>query len=175
MAKIAEQVKKLIIADHLTGKFSQRDLAKKYNVSIGTISNLTKGAEPQNEHLVEAKVSLMSAEQTLPPEQMNAVLNAAEREIRNRQLIENATQLNLKRIKEHLEKNQKFEKISIGDGAQNFEPVELNASDYKAAQEAIDKASLTLGVNPRFAAATQITNTNAQQTIPQIIIKQDDD
>ncbi|MGB2553724.1 hypothetical protein ACPF04_11290, partial [Campylobacter sp. MOP51] len=93
--------------------------------------------------------------------------------IRNRQLIENATQLNLKRIKEHLEKNQKFEKISIGDGAQNFKPVELNASDYKAAQDAIDKASITLGVNPRFASTT-INNTNAQQNTHQIKISQDD-
>ena len=46
---------------------------------------------------------------------------------------------------------------------QNFEPVELNANDYKALQEAIDKASLTLGVNSRTGNIS-INNTNAQQT-----------
>lgn len=173
MARLTEQTKKLIIADYLTGKFSQRELAKKHSASIGTINNLTKNIPPENERIVEAQVSVLSAKATLPNEQMNAVLNAAEREFRNRQMIENATQLNLKRITEHLEKNQKFEKIGIGDGVQNFAPVELNASDYKAAQAAIDKASITLGVNPRFANTT-INNTNAQQNNRQIIISQDD-
>ena len=46
---------------------------------------------------------------------------------------------------------------------QSFEPVELNANDYKALQDAIDKASLTLGVNQRTANTT-INNANVQQS-----------
>ena len=46
---------------------------------------------------------------------------------------------------------------------QTFEPVELNANDYKALQDAIDKASLTLGVNQRTANTT-INNANVQQS-----------
>ena len=53
--------------------------------------------------------------------------------------------------------------MGVGDGVQNFEPVELNANDYKALQDAIDKASLTLGVNQR-AANTTINNANVQQS-----------
>ncbi|MBE3608762.1 VRR-NUC domain-containing protein [Campylobacter sp. RM9337] len=162
VAKITEQAKKLIIADFHTGKFSQRELAKKHNVSKTMVANLTKGLSPKNDHLVEAQVSLLSAQAILSIEEMTAVMTAAKDEIYNKGLVINATQLNLARITQHLDKNTKFEKVGVGDGVQNFEPVELNASDYKALQYAIDKASLTLGVNPRNS--TQINNTNAQQS-----------
>ena len=73
---------------------------------------------------------------------------------------------NLNRVMDMLDKNTKFEKVGVGDGVQNFEPVELNANDYKALQEAIDKASLTLGVNSRTGNIS-INNTNAQQSVQQ--------
>lgn len=92
MAKLSEQVRKLIIADHLTGKFSQRELAKKYDLSTSTINKITKWVEAKNEHLVNAQVALLSARETLPPEQTNAIANAARDEFYNRRLIENATQ-----------------------------------------------------------------------------------
>ena len=175
MAKLSEPVKKLIIADHLTGKFSQRELAKKYNLSTSTINKITKGLDAKNEHLVNAQVALLSARETLPPEQTNAIANAARDEFYNRRLIENATQKNLAKITEMLDKNTKYEKVGVGDGVQNFEPVELNANDYKALQDAIDKASLTLGVNPRFSNTT-INNANVSQEsqIQQIVIQKDE-
>ena len=175
MAKLSDQVKKLIIADHLTGKFSQRELAKKYNLSTSTVNKITKGLEAENEHLVNAQVALLSARETLPPEQTNAIANAARDEFYNRRLVENATQKNLAKITEMLDKNTKYEKVGVGDGVQNFEPVELNANDYKALQDAIDKASITLGVNPRFGSTT-INNANVSQEaqIQQIVIKKDE-
>jgi len=69
-----------------------------------------------------------------------------------------------------LDKNTKLEKINVGEGVQNFEPVELNANDYKALQEMIDKASLTLGVNQR-GVTTQINNANVQKDETKIIIE----
>ena len=163
MAKITDATKKLIIADYLTGKFSQRELAKKYNIALGTANKLTKNLTPENEHYVEAEVTMISARQTLPDEQMNAIMNAAKDEAYNRGLIFNATQKNLAKITEMLDKNTKYEKVGVGDGVQTFEPVELNANDYKALQDAIDKASLTLGVSQR-AASTTINNANVQQS-----------
>ena len=163
MAKITEQTKKLIIADYLTGKFSQRELAKKHNISLGAANKITKDLTPENERYVEAEVTMISARQTLPDEQMNAIMNAAKDEAYNRGLIFNATQKNLAKITQMLDKNTKYEKVGVGDGVQNFEPVELNANDYKALQDAIDKASLTLGVNQR-AASTTINNANVQQS-----------
>ena len=169
MARINQDSKRLIIADYLTGKFSQRDLAKKYNISLGTANKLTKDLTPENERFVEAQVAVISAQQTLPSEQMNAIMNAAKEEAYNRGLIFNATYKNLNRVIDMLDKNTKLEKVGVGDGVQNFEPVELNAQDYKALQDTIDKASLTLGVNQRNT--TQINNANLQNTQNKIIIE----
>lgn len=163
MAKITSEIKEKILADFHTGKFSQRELAKKYNASKTTIANLTKGLSPKNDRLVEAQISLLSAQSSLTTTEMTAIMTAAKDEAYNRGLIFNATQKNLAKITEMLDKNTKYEKVGVGDGVQNFEPVELNANDYKALQDAIDKASLTLGVNQR-AASTTINNANVQQS-----------
>nr|WP_314566544.1 hypothetical protein [uncultured Campylobacter sp.] len=163
MAKITSEIKEKILADFHTGKFSQRELAKKYNASKTTIANLTKGLTPKNDRLVEAQISLLSAQSSLTTTEMTAIMTAAKDEAYNRGLIFNATQKNLAKITEMLNKNTKFEKVGVGDGVQNFEPVELNANDYKALQDAIDKASLTLGVNQRTSSTT-INNANVQQS-----------
>ena len=163
MAKITNEIKEKILADFHTGKFSQRELAKKYNASKTTIANLTKGLTPKNDRLVEAQISLLSAQSSLTTTEMTAIMTAAKDEAYNRGLIFNATQKNLAKITQMLDKNTKYEKVGVGDGVQNVEPVELNANDYKALQDAIDKASLTLGVNQRTSSTT-INNANVQQS-----------
>ena len=176
VGKITDEIKEKILADFHTGKFSQRELAKKYSVSNGTVANLLKGLTPKNEHLVEAQITLLSAQTQKSEIEMSSILSTAKDEAYNRGLIFNATQKNLNRVIDMLDKNTKFEKVGVGDGVQNFEPVELNANDFKALQEAIDKASLTLGVNSRTGNIS-ISNTNAQQTevteIRRTIVKPD--
>lgn len=51
----------------------------------------------------------------------------------------------------------------VGVGTKLKNHTELNMLDHKNAQDLIDKASITLGVNQRHANAVQISNTNAQQ------------
>lgn len=175
MPRLSDSEKKLVIADFKTGRYSQRELADRHNISVGTVNNLTKGLTADNEHLVNAQISLLTARAILPPEQLNAILNAAQEEIYNKQLVTNATQLNLIRMTEHISVNKKLEKISVGDGVQQFEEVGLGSSDYLNIQNAIDKASLTLGVNQRHAPKSDVNLTNAQQNVtPTIILKRDD-
>ena len=163
MAKLSDYEKLLLIADYHTNKYSQRKLAEKYNVSIGTVNNLTKEVTPQNEHLVNAQMSIISAKAILPIEQMNAILNTAQEEMYNKNLVTNATQLNLVRTMEYLSKNKKLEKRGVGDGVQVFEEVGLGADDFKQCQDTIDKASITLKVNERHPPKQDINLTNAQQ------------
>lgn len=162
MARLTEKQKELILADYDTGKYSQRQLSKKHDVSIGTVNKLTKEVQPQNEHLVNAQVAILSAKALLSDEQMNAIMNTAKDELLNRGLVENATQLNLVRTTEYLANNKKLEKVNVGGGIQDLVEVGLASDDFKQCQDAIDKASITLGVNQR-GASTQITNNNAQQ------------
>ncbi|MCR8696993.1 MULTISPECIES: hypothetical protein [Campylobacter] len=160
---VDERIKKELVADYLTGRFSQRELAKKYKVSLGLVNNLTKELNTSNAELVDAQASLIIAKNELPSEQMNAIIEVAYDEVYSKNLINKATHLNLQRINETLEKNTKMTKVNCGDGIQNLEPTELEMIDYKIAQEAIDKASLTLGINQRHAK-TEI-NANATNAI----------
>ena len=175
MARLTEHDKKLLLADYHTNKYSQRDLAKKYNVSLGTINNLTKEVTPQNEHLVNAQISILTAKSILPIEHLNAILNTAQEEIYNKSLITNATQLNLVRTMEYLSNNKKLEKVSSGAGIQELVEVGLGSDDFKQCQDAIDKASITLGVNQRHANAPTINNANLtnNETTMQINIVRD--
>ena len=105
------------------------------------------------------------ASNLLSDEEMTAIMTAAQNEVFNKGLITNATQLILVRTMEYLSKNQKLEKINVGDGVQNFEPVGLGADDFKYCQDTIDKASITLGINPRHANTNiKVDNNNLQQT-----------
>ncbi len=171
MAKLTDNNKSLLIADYHTGKFSQRELAKKYDVSLGTVSKLTKEVNPQNEHLVNAQITVLSAKAMIPPEQMNAIMNTAQEIVYNQGLVTNATQLNLVRMTQCISDNVKSEKINVGMGAQQFQMVELGSSDYLNLQSAIDKAAITLKVADRHAPKSDINITQGQQNnnTPEIV------
>lgn len=170
MARLTDNEKKLVIADYKTGKYSQRELAERHHISVGTVNNLTKEISADNEHLVYAQISLLSAKAILPPEQMNAILNAAQEELYNQGLVTNASQLNIIRMTEHISINKKLEKINIGDGVQHFEEVGLGSSDYLNIQNAIDKASITLKVSDRHAPKMEFNQQNNQQNNTESVV-----
>jgi len=177
MAKgVSEKIKKEILADYHTNKYSQRSLSKKHAVSIGTVNKITKEVKPQNEHLVNAQVSLLSAKALISDEQMNAIVNTAKDELLNKGLVENAAQLSLIRKTELLSENRKeaiVKNINYNADGKREESHEimsvvLSPDDLKAIDDGIDKASLTLKVNKRHSNAI-ITNTNAQQNNNEIV------
>lgn len=164
--KLTEKEELNLIADWKTGRYSQRDLASKYNCSKGKVSQLTAGIEKsQNGHLVDAQISILTAKSLLSDEEMTAISITAQNEAFNKGLITNATQLNLVRTMEYLSNNKKLEKVGLGDGVQGFETVGLGADDFKQCQDTIDKASITLGVNQRHASSAVINNANVQQEV----------
>jgi len=69
---------------------------------------------------VNAQIAILTAKAILPLEHLNAILNTAQEEIYNKNLVTNATQLNLVRTMEYLSNNTKLEKINVGDGVQMF-------------------------------------------------------
>ena len=161
--KLTDKDELNLIADWKTGRFSQRDLASKYNCSKGKVSQLTSGIDKsKNGHIVDAQITILSAKSLLSDEEMTAIANTAHNEAFSKGLIFNATQLNLVRTMEYLSNNKKLEKINVGDGVQMFETVGLGADDFKYCQDTIDKASITLGINQRHSNQV-INNTNATQ------------
>ena len=164
MAKLSDREEENLVSDWKTGRYSQRDLADKYNCSKGKVSQLTQGVEKaQNGHLVDCQISLLSANAYLSDSEMTAIMTTAQNEVFNKGLVTNASQLNLIRTTQYLAKNKKLEKRGVGDGVQVFEEVGLGADDFKQCQDTIDKASITLKVNERHAPKQDINLTNAQQ------------
>ena len=164
----------LIVNEFRTGKFSQRDLARRHGVSVGLVNKLTKGNEKNLEEAVNAQMTINTARALLSESEMNAIVNIANELTFNTSLITNATQLNLVRMTQHLAKNQRFEKVAAGDGVQRLEPVELGSADYKNLQDAIDKAAITLKVADRHAPKLDQPNGGQVNVQPiQIVIKKD--
>ena len=133
MAKIlSDKEKSLIIADYKTGQYSQRELSKKHNVSIGTVNKLTKDIETSNEHIVNAQKSVLIANATLPNDEMNAIMNAATNKFRREGLINNNAELIASKIPTMLEQID-------------------SPSDLKTLAEANDRLAITLKVAERHA------------------------
>ena len=175
MAKLTDKDELKLIADWKTGAYSQRDLSEKYNCSKGKVSQLTQGIEKaQNGQILTAQISVLSARAYLSDVEMTAIMTTAQNEIYNKGLVTNASQLNLIRTTQYLANNKKLEKISVGDGIQQFEEVGLGADDFKQCQDAIDKASITLKVNERHAPRAEVKLTNGDDnstTNTQIVFK----
>jgi len=161
MAKLTDKQKELIIADYHTNNFSQRELAKKYNVSVGTVSKLTKEVNPKNEHLVNAQMSILSAQSELSNEQMNAIMNTAQDKLRRENLIYGNAELMASKVPDIINSFIiENEDTETGEVTKKFI---MGAKALRELAEANDKLSITLKVADRHAPKTEITNTNAQQ------------
>jgi len=145
MARLKKEEKELLLADFHTGHYTQRDLAKKYKVSTATVSSHTKGVIPENLDKVNALVSINAELSEQSEQKVNAVHDKVNKLSKDTELIHKLTKLNLKDMSDKL-----------SDGL-----VAIN--DNKLAQDTIDKASITLGVNQRHAPKGDINSNNNQQ------------
>lgn len=164
MAKLTDRKKNNILALWNTGTFTKVSLAKKYKVSEKIIRNIVDGQPPKNKALVDEQLLLNEKKKSeLSPIEIRAVDNAVSTLEKNREYISNLTNLNLSKLENHLKNNKKLEKINIGDGVQQLEPVELDTRDYLNAQKTIDQASITLNVNQRHSNTQLSVNTQNNQ------------
>ena len=171
MAKLTDRQKGLLLADYHTNSFSQRELAKKYCISVGTVSKLTKEISPKNEHLVNAQMSILRAESDLEMNEMNAIMNTAKDKLYNEGLVISPSQKLLKLVDKTIDNNKITDKINVGMGVQNLEPRELNTTDFRNLADTIDKASVTLGVSERFSTSkVEVNQQQNNQTSNEITI-----
>lgn len=151
---------------------SLSQIKEKTGIARNTISQRAKREQweqGKNVGYIEAKENFIEQKGTVL-EQSGAVAlqiadEIADDNIRRKCLVFNTTEKLLKKIDYAIDNHKPLEKVNRGDGIQDLIPVEYGASDYKNFAEAIDKASVTLGVNQRHAnSQVNINNTNAQQT-----------
>lgn len=126
--------------------------------------------EKENSKIIQQKSTLVEKMAKLSDFEITIMSEKVEEETNLKSLITSTSQLALIRTNQLLTKNQTFEKINVGDGVQQFEPRELNASELKTCTEGIDKAGQTLGVIERAGKSVEVNNTNAVQNNKQIEI-----
>ena len=165
---LRESGKSLSEVELLTGinKSSIQRKEKKENWQLNKTQQLKSDiieVEKENAKILQRKTQLREKIATLEDYEIKYLDELIQDEAKIRSLLFSTTALNVIRINEDLQQNIKYEKVPCGDGVQNLEPVKLSASDYKNAQEALDKASITLGINQRHSN-NQI-NVNTQNNI----------
>jgi len=147
MARLTDKQREDIKNQLMVGE-SQYQVAKDFEVSTATVNKINKSLDIKEIDKVKNKVKEQVSINAVLGEQSESLVKAFDDKVndlsKNTELIHNLTKLNLVDTEN---------KVKEGFATIN---------DNKIAQETIDKASITLGVNARHAT-TNITNTNAQQ------------
>ncbi|WP_323586027.1 hypothetical protein [Aliarcobacter butzleri] len=173
MAKLSDRQKNNIIAKFKTGTYTNIQLAKLYKVDERTIRNITAGLSKDNADIVEAGVLLEKAKKSeKTPIEISEINKAIEYRLKQeftednkRVRIYDTSFKILDTIDRILKKGKVEEKVSVGDGVQQFEERYLNANDTEKLANAVDKLSITTNVNQRHSNS-QI-NVNTQNNIQQ--------
>jgi len=154
MARLKDSEKELLLADFHTGHYTQRELAKRYDVSTATVNKLTKGIIPKHEQKVNAIITAHAELEGESEQEVNAVFTIVEEKKKHMKLIhDNATKL-----------ANKLNKLT--------DEVDT-AQDIRHLVEANDKLSITLKVNERHAPKTEINNQNLTQNNKVIKVEYD--
>lgn len=161
MARLTDKQREDIINQFHLG-ISQYQLAKDFDVSPATVNKLVKGLTPKLKEKVNEAVAIKSALFGESERLVNAFESKVNEICRFRGIIQNLTEKALKKADDILESGTVEEKINIGDGMQKFEQRTLNTNDIKNIVELSDKASITLGVNPR-GGSVEVNNANIIQ------------
>ena len=175
---LSTRKKNIIKASWKAGEFkTPTALSKHFKIDPKTGRELVKGISQDNAQVVDALVDLVTAENSLknslknPTEKavVEKMVNDRLSEIELRNKIDDTTIQVLDGLSEFVKGGKKVELKTegMGDGVSRVVEVEvgLGASDYKQAQDAIDKASVTLKVNERHAPKGDIAVMNNMNII----------
>lgn len=168
MAKLTDRKRNNIVAKWKTGVYTQRELAKTYNVDVATINKIVKEIPKENANLVEAGVVFENAKRSTKSKQEISEINKAIEYRLKKEFSEDNKRVKvydlsykLIDVVEDLLKNKKVkEKINVGIGVQEFQERDLNTSDVKNISDTISQIGKTLSVVDN--KETVINNANVQ-------------
>lgn len=170
---ISEKRKEIIIAAWKAGRFkSYYAAAKHYKMSQTTIKKLLGDIAQSNVSIVELKVEYMNELKRLSNLEIQAVEKAAEElniEVEVEYLVHEATLANVKAIRRTIEEGKVIKVVTEGIGGGMIQSkeiaVDMTPADYKAAQEGLDKALITVGKAARHAPKVNISSNNDETNI----------
>lgn len=143
--------KEALLADHKTGAYTQRDLAKRYSISAGMVNRVVQGIQKENEQIVEKKIDVEHELKSFSKQEVNAVNEVVNKELKKR---------------EEAEKIDSYLNSAIGIAAKasvmllQKEGVSMN--EILQFSNAQNNLRVGLGTQEKFSKTT-INNTNAQQ------------
>tara|TARA_R110000850_G_scaffold85804_1_gene184911 strand:+ start:836 stop:1300 length:465 start_codon:yes stop_codon:yes gene_type:complete len=147
---MAKYDKDALLADYHTGDYSQRQLAKRHNISNGTVANITKGLDKKNERLIQKKVEVAQEVKLLNEQELSAV--------------EHSVRFKLDMLKD-------IETFSYSAMSKANELVNASDSGYefKAVVEGVDKLSVMTKINDRHAKPAHMQQ-NTQNNVTELVI-----
>ena len=140
MARLKEDQWETLEADYHTGMYSKNQLAEKYEISHTAVNKRLKDIKPKFQDLVSTQIAIKAELSEQSFKQVSAIETVVSEAMKNRNLVFGVTQKAMKKLQNMIDNTD-------------------NPNDIKTIIDASDKASLTLGVNPRFAN-TQIQQNN---------------
>lgn len=176
--KLTDRQKVNLIAKWKTGQYTKVQLAKAYKVSESYVRKTIGEIKPENADIVEAAIILEKAKKCDKSAIEVTAINQAVAYRLKKEYSEDNKKVRvydtsfkiLDTIDGILKKGTIEEKVSKGDGIQQFEPRDINADDAVKLATAVDKISVTTNVNQRHGnSQVNIDNTNAQQTKQEIV------
>jgi len=144
MARRTSANREQLVADWMTGEFSQRDLAAKYKIGTGTANLWVKGIPRKNERLVDKIVTSKQELANLSELEALSVLNVVEQRTRNVQFFASCAIKNVQDAMAHACNDQ---------------------LDFKHRADTISKGKdVVLGKDPEVAV--QINNYRSLDEVP---------
>ncbi|WNL28001.1 hypothetical protein QUR76_06850 [Arcobacter cryaerophilus gv. pseudocryaerophilus] len=148
---------------------SQYKVAQDFNISSATVNKIYKSIDEKTllevKDIVKEEVAIKSTLSNQSESFVKAFEDKVNEQLRLKNLVFKATEKIIKKATDIIDSGKVTDKLNIGDGVQQFEPRELNTTDVKNLADAIDKASITLGINQRHSNS-QI-NVNTQNNLEQ--------
>ena len=151
MAKITEQSKSLILADFHTGQFTQRKLAKKHKISVASINKIVGGMDAKHEQKVNTILTAHSELMGEDEQEVNAVQLVIDEQLKHIAFFKNSAL-----------QNQQYSNKVMKEKNSDMNILESHSRITQRNKETV------LGKDK----TTEITNTNAQQNITEIVISE---
>lgn len=149
--------------EYFEAGLSLTDIVDRTNISKSQISkraskeNWEKGNEKKQ--LISQAVEVATKKETLKETALEVHNELVDEQVRRRNLVFKASEKIIKKATEIIDNGTVDEKVGVGDGVQQFEPRKINPADVKNLADAVDKASITLGINQRHSNS-QVTVNN---------------
>lgn len=140
--------KEQLLADWRTGEFKHQELADKHKMSRPNVARIVKDIPQDLASVLTHKIESEQELAELSDKELTIVDTLAKSKIEDAKMIRTMSKNNM-----------------VGLGKKLVQHEDMSISDHLAAANAIDRTSITLGVNDRHANGIAISNTVQTVTI----------